>query len=180
LQLGALVVVLCAILCVVGQTIQTPSAHYMWCSQNTVMLCKRCGASTCCRTCFTTDQNDTYFAYTSTQSFSQPMLSGLLQEESDSLPDAHAAQGLADASAQLMQSLDNLLGSLEVPTAESLDHADLQQQQHGDHEWLPNQQRLQADTEAEVDLSGRATPAKEGENLGNADHLWTSQNKPDR
>ncbi len=97
------------------------------------------------------------------------MLSDLLQEESDSSPDTHAAQGLADASAQLMQSLDNLLGSLEVPTEDTPDHADLQQQQHDDYDWLPNQQRLQADAEPEVE-SGRATPAEEGEHLDNADH----------
>lgn len=104
-------------------------------------------------------------------------LSDLLQEESDSSPDTHPAQGLADASAQLMQSLDNLLGSLEVPTADSPDHADLQQQhqQHDDHEWVSNQQRLQADAEPEVELSGRTSPAEEGEHLSSADHLRTSQ-----
>ena len=108
-------------------------------------------------------------------------LSDLLQVESDSSPDAHAAQGLADASTQLMQSLDNLLGSLEVSTAGTPDHADLQQQQqqHDDHEWVPNQQSLQADAEPEVELSGRATPGEEGEDLGTGDKLWTSQHKPD-
>ena len=110
-----------------------------------------------------------------------------MQEESDLSSDAHPAQGLADASAQLMQSLDNLLGSLEVPTQDTPDHAALQQQQQeqqqqrdDDHEWVANQQRLQADAEPEVELLGRASPAEEGECLGNDDHLWTSQNKPDR
>jgi hypothetical protein len=114
---------------------------------------------------------------------SQSVLSDLLQEESDSLPDTHPAQGLADASAQLMQSLDNLLGSLEVPTADSPDHADLQQQQqqhHHDDDWAPNQQRLQADAKAEVELLSRASPADDGEDLSDTYHLWTSRNKPDR
>ena len=109
-------------------------------------------------------------------------LSDLLQEECDSSPDAHAAQGLADASTQLMQSLDNLLGSLEVPTADTPEHADLQQQQqqqHDDHEWVSNQQSSQADAEPEVELSGRATPGEEGEDLGTGGKLWTSQHKPD-
>ena len=102
-----------------------------------------------------------------------------MQEESGLSSGADPAQGLADASAQLMQSLDNLLGSLEVPTAGTPDHADLQQQQqqHDDHEWVPNQQRVQADAEPEVELLGRATPAEEGEHLGNADQLWINQEK---
>ena len=80
-----------------------------------------------------------------------------------------------------MQSLDNLLGSLEVPTADNPDHADVQQQQQHDDdcEWAPNQQRLQADADAEVELSSRASPAEEGEDLSDAYHLWTSQNMPD-
>ena len=101
-------------------------------------------------------------------------MSDLLQQESDASPDTHPAQELADASAQLMQSLDNLMGSLEVLTADTPDHADSQQQrqqqqQHDDGEWVPNQQRLQAEAEAEVDLLGRASNAEEGEHLGNAE-----------
>ncbi|KAL0027195.1 hypothetical protein WJX77_002236 [Trebouxia sp. C0004] len=95
------------------------------------------------------------------------------KEELDSLSDTHHGQGLADASAQLMQSLDHLLGSLEVPTPDSPDHADLQQQQqHDDHDWMPHQQSLQADAEAEVELSGRATPAAEDSNayMATPDH----------
>ncbi|KAL0048243.1 hypothetical protein WJX82_010954 [Trebouxia sp. C0006] len=101
------------------------------------------------------------------------------EEESDLSSDAHPAQGLADASAQLMQSLDNLLGSLEVPTQDTPDHAALQQQQQeqqqqrdDDHEWVANQQRLQADAEPEVELLGRASPAEEDSNvnMARADH----------
>ena len=178
-QLGASAVVLCARSCVVCQVIQTRSAEYMCCSQSVATLCRHHDTYTCCQICFITHQHNAYFAYTCTQMSLNTTLSDLLQEESASSPDAHAAQGLADASTQLMQSLDNLLGSLEVPTADTPDHADLQQQQHDDHEWVPNQQSLQADAEPEVELSGRATPGEEGEDLGTGDKLWTSQHKPD-
>ncbi|DBA71745.1 TPA: hypothetical protein ACH3X2_011017 [Trebouxia sp. C0005] len=106
------------------------------------------------------------------------------EQESDASPDTHPAQELADASAQLMQSLDNLMGSLEVLTADTPDHADSQQQrqqqqQHDDGEWVPNQQRLQAEAEAEVDLLGRASNAEEDSNvhMARADHAASLSDK---
>lgn len=73
----------------------------------------------------------------------------------DALTDSSPSQGLADASADLMQSLDKLLGSFEGHTADSPDTADLQHQRD-EPVWLPSQQHLEADPAADVEADPAA------------------------
>ena len=67
----------------------------------------------------------------------------------DASLDSSSSQGLADASADLMQSLEKLLGSLEGHTADSPDAADLQHQDAASV-WVPIQQHLDADPAADI------------------------------
>lgn len=79
----------------------------------------------------------------------------------DALTDSSPAQGLADASADLMQSLDKLLGSLEGHSADSPDTADLQHQQD-EAVWVPGQEHLEADPAADVEPEHTASAAETG------------------
>ena len=79
----------------------------------------------------------------------------------DALTDSSPSQGLADASADLMQSLDKLLGSFEGHTADSPDTADLQHQRD-EPVWEPGQQHLEAGPAADVQPEHTVPAAETG------------------
>lgn len=68
-------------------------------------------------------------------------------QASDSSADSDPTQGLADASADLMESLNNLIGSLEAPTAHAPAAA-----QHTLSDSAAHQQRSEAAAEAVAKL----------------------------
>ena len=98
----------------------------------------------------------------------------------DAPMDSSPSQGLADASADLMQSLEKLLGSLEGRTADSPDAADLEHQRD-EAVLVPIQQHLEADLAADVEPEPTAPAAETGGQMsghlsraGHAEHASTA------